>query len=398
MCAVLLCAGCAARGNEDSSAQGNGFLENSGVSISADSGLNDGGNANNGENAENGADADSGPAEELTLEEIRQFTDFANRTENNGFLLSQYDNVSGADLNEILYNGAGMESDPLTEEEREAYEAAAYPIETDITKLSAAQIEEFLQRKAGIGLADMKSGLDWVYLEGTDCYVSQHGDTNYCAFVCTGGTRRGETYEIRLRAAGDYVPDCIATLKKSGEDYRFVSNRYFENTDDPERIRRIEDQSFSVEMESWGEVEFVSLAPDILENSMRDVTFRLEKAGEEVFAFPAVRDENLRVNDRFVQVEAVAFQDYDEDGYTDVVIICTYEQTEGESAGTRRPEVRIYKGGERTFRYMEQLCFGLNMTGKNQSISQVLEEIREEFPAGKEEVSLRQRYLLLYRI
>lgn len=327
--------------------------------------------------SEAGADAGTLPVE-LTVEELKGFTDYVNRAENNGFLLSQYGAVSQANLNEILYNGAGMESGPLSEEERKAYEEAGYSVETDLTRLTREQIEGFLQRKAGIGMADMMGGLDWVYLGISDCYVFQHGDTNFCSFICTGGIRTGERYELRFKSGSDYVSDCITVLRRNGDDYQFVSNRYFENTDDDMRVRRIEDQCFLLELEGWGEVEFVSYEPDILEDFRQDVTFRLEQAGEEVFAFPEVRDGNLRVNDFFRQIDAVAFPDYDQDGYTDVLVICTYEQIEGEDAGTSHQEVRIYKGGEGTFRYMSQLSFALNGAGKNQSISQVLGEIQEE--------------------
>lgn len=371
LCMAVLCTGCAGRDEGEDSGYGE---------ISSDTGNGDSAenNTEGGKESEELSESEAGLNAELTIEELRQFTEFVNQTENNGFLLSQYDSVSGADLNEILYNGAGMESQPLSEEERREYETAAYPVETDITRLTTSQIEAFLQRKAGIGMADMAGGLDWVYLEKSDSYVFQHGDTNYCTFICTGGTRTGETYELRFKSGEDYVSDCITTLKKNGEDYQFVSNRYFQNTDDPNRIRKIEDQSFFTELESWGEVEFVSYAPDILENPMQDVTFRLEREGGEVFDFPEVRSGNLRVNDRFEQIDAVAFKDYDKDGYTDIIIICTYEQTAGEDEGARHQEVRIYKGAEQTFRYMEQLCFTLNVNGKNQSISQVFEEIEEE--------------------
>ena len=318
--------------------------------------------------------------EEQAIEELNLFTEFVNQAENNGFLLSQYDQVSGADLNEILYNGAGMESQPLSEEERKAYEAAASPVETDITRLTTAQIETFLQRKAGIGMEDMAGELDWVYLEDFDSYVFQHGDTNFCTFVCTGGTRAGEVYELRFKAGEDYVSDCVTTLRKNDDGYRFVSNRFFENTDDLKRVRKIENQSFSLDLEDWGTVEFVSYAPDIMESFRQDVSFALEQNGEEVFSFPEARDGNLRVNDRFDRIEVVAFKDYDQDGYTDIIIISTYEQIYGEDAGNRHQEVRIYKGGEQVFRYMDQLCFTLNVNGKNQSISQVLEEIEEEAP------------------
>lgn len=346
----------------------------------AQAGGSSGAEADFGASSDAGSEAETGSVGELTTAEIKQFTDFVNRPENNGFLLSQYDNAAGADLNQVFYNGAGMDTRPLSEEEQAAYEAKGYSVETDITRLSAEQIETFLRQKTGIGMADMTGGLDWVYLEDSDSYVFQHGDTNFCTFVCTGGTRTGELYELRFKAAGDYVSDCVTTLAKNGEDYRFVSNRFSENTDDLKRIRKIEEQSFSLELEGWGEVEFVSYEPDILEHFQQDVTFSLEQDGAEIFAFPEVRDGNQRVNDRFDRIEAVAFEDYDQDGYTDVIIICTYEQTDGEDSGTRQQEVRIYKGGERVFRYMDQLCFSLNMEGNNQSISQVLEEIGKEAP------------------
>ncbi len=370
LCMAMLCSGCAAerRGGDF----GEVLTEDTEKSDDLDDRKEEAGGP-----SESEADSGTLPVE-LTVEELRAFTDFVNQAENNGFLLSQYDMVSGADLNEILYNGAGMESQPLSEAERRAYEEAGYSVETDLTRLTTAQIEVFLQRKAGIGMADMTGGLDWVYLEATDCYVFQHGDTNFCTFVCTGGRRAGEVYELRFKAASDYVSDCIAVLRDRNGDYQFVSNRYFDNKDDLKRIRKIEEQSFSLELEGWGEVEFVSYGPDILEDFRQDVTFRLEQAGREVFAFPEVRDGDLRGDDCFRQIDAVAFPDYDQDGYKDVLIICTYEQIAGEDAGTRHQEVRIYKGGEGTFRYMSQLCSALNTEGKNQSISQVLGEIQEE--------------------
>lgn len=378
VCAICFCTACAAGDGETNFPEEGvliGSSENNIEETKEPSGSDDFSEAV----SDTGADVESGP-QELTTEELRRFTEFANQAENNGFLLSGYDHVSEADLNEILYNGAGMESQPLTEEEREAYEDQAGPVETDIIRLTAEQIDTFLQRKAGIGLADMAGGLDWVYLEDFDCYVAQHGDTNFCRFVCTGGTRTGENYELRFKAAEEYAADCITMLKESGGEYLFVSNRFFENTDDLRKVRKIEEQSFSLDLESWGEVAFVSYGPDILEDIRQDVSFVLEQNGEEVFAFPEVRDGNLRVNDRFEGIDAVAFKDYDQDGYTDIIIICTYEQTEGDDAGTVHQEVRIYKGGEHVFRYMDQLCFGLNTEGKNQSISQVLDEIREEAP------------------
>ena len=238
VCMLLLCTGCAAGNGE--TLQGGSTEGDTKNSIFNDA-ITDSGEkseklpgpeADFGNSSEASSEAETGITRELTAAERKQFTDFANRPENNGFLLSQYDNAAGADLNQIFYNGAGMDSQPLSEEEQAAYEAAGYPVETDITRLTSEQIDTFLRQKTGIGMEDMTGRLDWVYLEDSDSYVFQHGDTNFCTFVCTGGTRTGEFCELRFKAAGDYVSDCVTTLAKKGEDYRFVSNCFSENTDD----------------------------------------------------------------------------------------------------------------------------------------------------------------------
>ncbi len=88
---------------------------------------------------------------------------------------------------------------------------------------------------------------------------------------------------------------------------------------------RIADQSFSVNLGGWGEVEFVSVEPDGEER--RDVTFYLEKEGQIVYAFPAVDAAG------FKQVLAVSFRDFNRDGKQDVIAVIEREQ---ETGGTCR--------------------------------------------------------------
>lgn len=168
-----------------------------------------------------------GEKQNLTEEELEAFTAFLGRIENNGFLLSQYAQPGEVNLNEVLYNGAEIETEPLSEAERKAYEAAGYAIETDIVRLTTRQIEDFLRRKMGIGFGDVIGELDGVYLEGHDCYVFQHGDTNYCPFVCSEGRRtEAGVYEIHCVNDNDYVSDCVVTLKETEGEYLFVSNLF----------------------------------------------------------------------------------------------------------------------------------------------------------------------------
>src|SRR5699024_1398566 len=99
---------------------------------------------------------------------------------NYGLLLSEYTDPKAADLNQIFYTGAGMETEPLTEGEKQAYlEITGQPeIYTDMTCLTTSQINDFLESRLGYTLDEMTGSLDWTYLEETDVWVHQHGDTN----------------------------------------------------------------------------------------------------------------------------------------------------------------------------------------------------------------------------
>lgn len=338
---------------------------------------------------ETGAGQEEGSKEErpLSKEELRIFTNFVNLPENNGFLLSEYAKPEEVDLGEVLYNGAGMENAPLTEEERSAYLAEGYGIETDITNLSGKQIDAFLQKKLGITLSDSKTGLeDWFYFEGNDCYLQQHGDTNWVRFVCTSGVEVGDgLFVLHCKAADDAVPDCMLTLQKADDSCRFVFNFFEENTDDERWIRKIEDQSFSVELNGWGNVEFVSYEPDRSQDSWTDATFELQWNGKTLYTFPPVGEDNIRFNRWFDSVDAVSFQDYDGDGNEDVIIICTYELTAGPDVGSINPtqEARIYKGTGNGFTYMESLSNQVNFNSEELSIAGIMEQIAVDANAAE---------------
>lgn len=173
--------------------------------------------------------SEGAPERELSQEELQEFTDFVNQAENNGFLLSQYGRPEEVDLGAVLYNGAGMENAPFTEGERQAYLDAGYFVETDITNLTTEQIDAFLREKMGISLADTQYGLDWFYYEDGDCYLFQHGDTNYAFFTCTEGRQVSEDlYVIHCKPDNDFIYDCMVTLRKAGDSYQFLFNFYEE--------------------------------------------------------------------------------------------------------------------------------------------------------------------------
>ena len=143
--------------------------------------------------------------------------------ENYGFLCSTYSVPQEVDLDQVLYTGAGMSSEPLTFEESAALQAAeGEPVFTDVTHLTSQQIEDFLQRKMGISLSEV-SRFSWTYLEQFDSYYVQHGDTNRVTFLCTSGSTEDGMYYLDCQTGSGDIHTAL-TLERSGDTYLFRSN------------------------------------------------------------------------------------------------------------------------------------------------------------------------------
>lgn len=179
--------------------------------------------------------ADSITEGTLLPEELAVFESFLNDVANNGFLCCTYEDVRQADLNEILYNGAGLEQQPLTDELRQAYEAQAGEIFTDTIRLTTAQIDGFLLEKTGYGFSDFQPPSWWTYLEEYDIWMTQHGDTNMSGVVCDSGLRSADgmvTLSCHIPGFGDGASDSAltVTLRETENGYQFVKNESAENT------------------------------------------------------------------------------------------------------------------------------------------------------------------------
>ena len=80
----------------------------------------------------------------------------------------------------------------------------------------------------------------------------------------------------------------------------------------------IQEQSFEVELDGWGTVTFLSIAPG---NAAGAPRFALAKEGAVVYAFP---EGSERKACDFVEVSAVSFADYNGDGKKDVIVLIAY--------------------------------------------------------------------------
>ncbi len=306
-------------------------------------------------------------ARSLTEEELQAFTDYINEGDgwgNYGFLLSVYDTPADINLNEVFYSGAGIAAKPMSEEEQKEYLAVsgAEEIYTDVVRLEAAKLDEFLLEKTGLSYEEMNHPLkDWLYLEKFDIYCAEHGDTNFVPFTCVAGSTADEkTFTLRFMEDSDYYDgeetengyrrlERELVVEKNGDGYRFLSNRIVTEEG------QITEQTFPVTVAEYGDVTFASYETDYDQNPQADVTFMLlDKNGEIIQTLTGVCENNIRAAvESFCGVDAVAFPDYNGDGYTDAITICSYSYDQGPDVGDGFMEVRVYSGSEYGFFYYE---------------------------------------------
>lgn len=111
---------------------------------------------------------------------------------------------------------------------------------------------------------------------------------------------------------------------------------------------QILDQSFPVTLDGWGGVIFAPFAPgDLMEDEngnvcFGDVRFALFQDGKTVALLPGENEENRFYGQQFGQVLSVAFQDYNEDGRTDILVILEYAGVQGPNIDVPFRRVRAY--------------------------------------------------------
>lgn len=147
----------------------------------------------------------------------------------------------------------------------------------------------------------------------------------------------------------------------------------------------IEDQTFDVEFNQLGYVTFASYSPDLGLSPYADVTFKLLSDGVEFYAFPTVYSTEVRQDEwSFKSLDAVAFADINEDGYTDVLTIATYTYL----SDTEFMEARIFTGyGDNEFTEEIYLEEAYNESHDRMSISDLKEFIakpeNQDYYVGK---------------
>lgn len=128
---------------------------------------------------------------------------------------------------------------------------------------------------------------------------------------------------------------------------------------DADRI--LEEQSFQVELNDWGEVRFVSYEPTLPERDRHeDVTFYLLKDKEILYQFPYIGEGHSSDYGNYWDVKFVMFTDTNGDGKEDVVIGPEYVTGAGPQGAIPHVVVRIYEDCGEAFTYNEDLSNEIN--------------------------------------
>jgi len=133
--------------------------------------------------------------QELGGEELKAYTDWFNKVENNGLLRFPYETNTGVgDYLDVLFYDLGETEEPFTEEEKATLAQVGITNEIcPIYKFSRAFVREYLQEKLGFGaevdkfLEDAAAYMPGTYLKEYDAWYQCHGDTAYVPYTFDRG-------------------------------------------------------------------------------------------------------------------------------------------------------------------------------------------------------------------
>ena len=172
----------------------------------------------------------------LTSAELKEIETYLNETVNNGFAnpYNTYSKPEEIKLDTIFYDSFAVgENNEISEEEMNAYKQKGGDGTTDLRKVTTKQAEQRFLEKTGEKLTNLKSRLNWTYIEKYDAYYTEGGDTGMMNIKCESGTKTSDgKYVIKIKADAwndQYVYSTL-TMKKSGNNYIFVSNENTSNS------------------------------------------------------------------------------------------------------------------------------------------------------------------------
>ena len=206
--------------------------------------------------------------------------------------------------------------------------------------------------------------------------------------------------------------DKQADMESEQDDFEIVQGQYITTEDlqdsvkaSLEQERIIQDQSFSVDLNEWGNVEFVSYKP-VRGVDLKDVSFYLVKDNQVIYEFPYYCEENNSYFGLFYNVEAVGFRDLNNDGKDDIIIIISYiPPGAGPEGAVPRSHARIFLAENKGFYVAEDMMDEISdhIAGEDLSVDNVYQYIlnkdaedstTEVYDTGEEIEKIRE-YMIL---
>jgi hypothetical protein len=135
------------------------------------------------------------------------------------------------------------------------------------------------------------------------------------------------------------------------------------NLSDMKQFSPIESQSFMVNLNSWGYVKFVS-GKGIGGNHIPTLFYLTDKDANVIYDFSAELPYSI-------DVKSVSFQDVNNDGLKDIIIICT--DAYNVPAGSGKPIATVYfQKNDGSFTSNDELDQELNDSGNNKDIKTIM--------------------------
>ncbi|RKM55271.1 hypothetical protein D6853_11165 [Butyrivibrio sp. X503] len=360
-------------------------------------------------------DAESSePGEELSADELSEFTDLFNTMEYNGFLEDGFNSPEEIDWEKVLKLGAGISSENCSEEEINDYlKAANRSSLTEYEKLSVikkSDLADFIKRHTGKDLMPDNDDIEWDYVEKNDSFYKTiwDSDARHKGYECISGEKTGDKYTLRLKVSLEksvniestsyYGSDAdrIVKFTKSGDDLAFESNEI--QWDD----YCVPEQTFDVDLPQYDSpVHFVTYYEDSGQAEMV-----MEKDGKLISSFrPSFLDDMGYIN--VTTIDAVGFFDVDADGMDDIAIIGSTNDVKHlfiELATTGEEDDFSYfadfgekkvkeMGGDLTISGVKKALLGDNKDGKYESYKEAYAQIAKTYNYAYDDLSFDLIYV-----
>lgn len=279
----------------------------------------------------------------ITKAEKKVLESFIKEKYNYAFLLSTYEDVRNASLDEIFYNGDVDYKE--TSADRRDYKrlSGETEIHSSLSVISVEKMNAILTEKTGYALDEFNTQFSKGYYEPDGKrYFFIQGDTNYFEYTIVDGYHEEDKVVLFLHPSekNDYYANTgyhssyrQLVLKKDGNDYKFVSCK------DLYEVGAIESFCYNVTMPYFGKCKLMAYQPT---QGNFDVTFKLVKGNEIISVFGGDYEKNNLIDKTFDSIVDLNIDDYNFDGYTDMVVLCQYIEEDN----TESFEFKVYEGNE----------------------------------------------------